>query len=667
MELGSISGMLGLSKSVDYVAEANRNIAMLTAVDERIQKEKQESMMLQELEAKQYEEISARAATLLERDRSAINTRSLALQADITSKIKEYGSRKRFFASGGVALLLKYKSDLLNSPEMIRYESNKKNMEKLMMLQEAGKGAFITKRDQLSLERYNSGESNEITYSGLKSEVDLPEKYYQFGQKLAPIQILEYGDNYMRILGNMLKDHPEFKGLQGNELRTQLLEYTAQNYGGQGMDKTLLEHELALNRLRSSKKEIAEKGTEKQDEDVPYITNVNNLLNNADSDIETTKENIIGGPSYIEKLRTQNAGVNALLGDKNNAYNEAYGEIELGGAGQVFRNAGLKMSRMFGMNNTYAPASAVKILPLNKKELNERLFTAQNPDGTVNVTINTSDFYNPNGEKIQENQIETFLQNSGKVSIVNYFLGWEDDNGKLMTNVLDSKGKPYMKNGKIDEEIVNDHRNGFSGKGKHNLFVALKDGDGRVFYQRFNMNDLQGDTVISNALGANNNLSRTVKATKKYDNAKQQAAAEAQLNSNAIMDEVNKASLGKKGAFTNPNFINEAAVYKSNDGQDRTLMIKAYYMMMSHFKTGNRMSAKNLSQNGLIDQRQFTSQIKKYSKLENNIFKYKEYNDEQFIDLFATEVSEGKSFDLAKNQMIANKWKEFYRIIKSQQ
>jgi len=260
MGLGTTAGLTGLSKSVDYAGQDQREFAQMNSLQNDIAKDEQASLLAQELEAKQYEEISNKAAEMLEPDRVKIKTKSLELQKNIRAKIEEYGSRKAFFANGGVALLSKYKSDLLTSPETLSYTDNKKNMETLMKIQQEGKGHLISEIDAQSLKNYNAGIGDgKITYSGMKSEVVIPEKYYNYQEDVPAEVILK--SNYMNIYNNWLIDNPKMNGLTGENLKSELLLYTMKNHHGQGTNMLKYQSDLAEEQQRRQQRAVSSAGT----------------------------------------------------------------------------------------------------------------------------------------------------------------------------------------------------------------------------------------------------------------------------------------------------------------------------------------------------------------------------------------------------------------------
>ena len=325
MGLGTLSGMTGLASGIDRVDEAQRGLATLQQLDNGIQKDKAESLLMQEMEAKQYEEIQNKASELLEPDRDRIRAKSIHLQSAIRSKIKEYGSRKAFFENGGLSLLSKYKTDLLTSKETTLYKDNKENMTKILAMQEAGKGGMLSKIDLINLQNYQNGKSDVITYSGLKSEVDIPEKAFDYGSVIASEKILHYGNNYMKIYGNFIKDHPKMKGLKGKDLENQLLLYTKQEHGeSQGLDH-FHEEQRAKKELYDQERKAMNDGTPQEDQ-LSYLGLVNEFVNNSDSIIPRDINAIIGGnptadnplgDNYFDQLAKQNKGVAGILGNRS--------------------------------------------------------------------------------------------------------------------------------------------------------------------------------------------------------------------------------------------------------------------------------------------------------------------------------------------------------------
>ena len=112
MGLGGLSALSGMAKPIDRVGAEAREFDAMNQYKADVEKDAQDSLAAQELEAKQYAEISEKASQLLEPDRDKIRSKSIELQKMIRSKIEEYGSRKAFFTAGGAALLAKYKKEV---------------------------------------------------------------------------------------------------------------------------------------------------------------------------------------------------------------------------------------------------------------------------------------------------------------------------------------------------------------------------------------------------------------------------------------------------------------------------------------------------------------------------------------------------------------------------
>lgn len=655
LRLGTSAGISGLATGVDRVAEAQRSISTLQQLDNGIQKDKAESLMMQEMEAKQYEEIKNKASELLERDRDRIRVKSIELQSAVRSKIKEYGSRKAFFENGGLALLSKYKSDLLTSKETMLFKDNKENLTRILAMQEAGKGGQLSKIDLLNLQNYQDGKSDVITYSGLKSQIDIPERAFDYGEVIAAKKILHYGNNYMSVYANFLKDHPSLKGLKGEDLENQLLMYTKQEHGqSQGLDH-YHEEERSRKALRDEERKAASSGSEEQEPE-SYLNLLNTFVANSESVVPKNIDTIMGtapskdhplGESYFDLLGKKNKGVAGLLGDRTHQYTEAIND-----------NLGFfSFENTFGKANKFMPASAYKILPYNKEALNKIAFGTYDEKAGYGFSFD-NDVLDPKGQPLTDDKIKEYNKDGKGATIKpkGYFLGWQDENGKLVTTLLNSDKK------RINKDAENDHKKGYSGKVSHNLFAAFQDDDGHTFYKRVSITNPQREKEISLAIGAGDNITSVVKGQNKINNEINQEKMRLFQKSDAVYKETNRAS-SKGGAFTNPNFIAEARSYTVSGQGDRNKLLKAYYQAMSHLRTGGEMSARNLKSNGDIDTNQFTSMVNKFPELKNMAINPKGVNDIEFMKKFTETISEGDDEHLQENKEFESIWSAYYNLI----
>lgn len=677
--IGTNSGLLGLSKSHDYVAENQREFSQMQNIETDIAKQEQAIMMAQELEAKQYEEIAKSAEQMLAPDRVKIQAKSLELQKNIRAKIEEYGSRQAFFKNGGIALLSKYKSEVLSSPETLGYMDNKKNMEQLMKIQADGKGHLIADADKLSLENYNLGLGDgKVSYSGMKSEVVIPEKYGNYGEDIPTETILR--SNYLQIYNNWLLDNPDLQALSDDALQNELRQYTFKNHYGQGINMQKYQNDLANENLRKQQQAVQSAGTgtpaEEEDKETSFVSEMNYAFNAGKESIPMNLDNVMSQDNYTLRLASKDPSMSAIAGkmtpynDLMSNYTYADGRTFLGG--RSLGDLTKKISRGLGIDEKYQVASATIVPVKNSKGVIDFLYPGSPNTSSINVTLNQSEFYSPNGEKLKKDFVDE--QSGEPLKYEGLIYAFIDGNGKMITNKLDSSGKPYSKkdaNGKIIlAEEDRDHRKQYSGNLNQEMFAVLVDSEGRKIFQKMNSDSLIGESQLAEAIGNSNNISseksqRTKKAVKENANI-------VKANWNAKVIKNNVAAASSPGQiFSTPEYKADASLSKVADGSNRYAMTKAYYMALSAMTDRNGQTGDFTPETMMSDgyykrtnPNNFEKAVGYSPELKDALINKNKYNDIDFINLMAKVTAAGNEEDYAHNQVLSQNWIKFYELLK---
>ena len=669
--LGQTAALAGLSKGVDYAARDQREFAQMGNIEKDIAKTKQADMMAQEVEAKQYEEIAKSAENMLGPDRLKIQSKSLELQKNIRAKIEEYGSRRAFFENGGVALLSKYKSEVLSSPETLGYFDNKKNMEQLMKIQADGKGHLISDNDKKALEDYNAGVGDgKITYSGMKSEVVIPEKYGNYGDDIPVETILR--SNYLQIYNNWLLDNPKMEGLSSESLQNELRAYTLKNYYGQGTNMQKYQNDLAEESLRKRERQVQSAGTAKEDDEkeTSFVSEMNYLFEAGKETIPMTLDNVMSQDNYTKRLAAKDPSMGAISGrmtpydDIASNYTYADSKTFLGG-NSLGDMIGKKISRGLGFDNKYQVASGT-IVPVGvSKNILEGLFGPGNENtNAVNVTLNQSEFYSPNGEKLKKDFVEE--QGGEPMKYQGLIYGFVDGNDKMVTNKLDSNGKPYP----IEDENNKDHKKQYSGNLTQEMFAVLIDSEGRKIFKKIGSDSLIGESRLAAAIGEANNISsekkeRTKKAVKETANI-------VKTKWDAKVVKNNAAAASSPGQiFSTPEYKSDASLTRVADGSNRYTLTKAYYMALSAItdrkgETGD-FTPETMMSDGYYKRsnpHNFQKAVNYSPELKDALINKNKYNDIDFINLMAKVTAAGNDEDFAHNQVLSQNWIKFYELLK---
>lgn len=674
MGLGTTAALSGLSKSVDYVGQNQREFAQMENVEKGIARNEQASMMAQELEAKQYEEIANKASEMLAPDRVKIQAKSLELQRNIRSKIEEYGSRKAFFENGGIALLSKYKSDVLNSPETLGYTDNKKNMEQLMKLQADGKGHLIADMDKQALDNYNAGVGDgKISYSGMKSEVTIPEKYYNYGEDVPTEVILK--SNYLQIYNNWLLDNPDLGALKGEELQDQLRIYTMKNHYGQGINMQKYQNDLANENLRKQQRAVKNMGTDEEDKiPMSYVQMSNEVLNLIQaSDDPATVDKLMNPTNFIQEQAVNNSNLSKTFG-RVNPYESAdtnYNDDNiLGGLWGAAK-------RTVGMNEKYTPASAVQVKIGNPEGVLKHLFPGSVTPSDIAIPITNGKIYSPNGNLVPSATAKAMVKSGsdkgGQFGGLIY--AYVDDKNNMVTQVRGSDGKSLGEKDKVtgkykmtDEE--KSHMSGYSGKLKHEMFAILTTSDGHRYYQRIDSNDLIGESNLSKAIGDYDDVTSSVKRKEKLSQAKASEEISKEFNSKLTKNYSAIAS-SEGGIFTTDEFKADASSTVVADGSQRYKAVKAYYMALSYMTESNDRKQGTFNPDLMLKDRyykkgnenNFTNRVNYHPDIKNALINKKEYDDQSFIKLMGEITAGDNPEDIDHNQQMTSTWLKFYELL----
>jgi hypothetical protein len=675
MKLGSIAGLTGLSKSVDYVAQNQREFAQMENVEKGIQADKQASMVAQELESKQYEEISAKAAELLEPDRIKIKNKSLELQRNIRDKIEEYGSRKAFFENGGIALLSQYKSDVLNSPETLSYTDNKKNMESIMKVMADNKGHLLSDMDKQNLDNYNAGIGDgKITYGGMKSEVTIPEKYYNYGQEVPAPVIL--ASNRMQIYNNWLMDNPKMNGLTGPQLEDELLNYTIQNHYGQGTNMMKYQHDLSQQEYDKQAKAVKAAGTKEEDEiPISYVAASNEVLNQVQSSSDpATISKLMEPVNFIQKTAINNRELSGVMGNINPyvAADTNYNDDNLLGGlwGAVKRTT--------GMNEKYTPASAIHVKVGNLKGVVENLYPGSTSANDIAIPLTNGMIYSPNGNllpsDVAQSMVKAGADKGGQFG--GLITAYVDDKNNMVTQVRDSNGKSLGKtdkNGKYQlTQEERDHMAGYSGNLRHEMFAVITTADGHKYYQRLDANDIKGESDLALAIGDYDNVTTAVKRRQKSSELKAHNEISKQYNAKVTKQYAAIAS-GPNGVFSTPEFKADAKSTRVGDGSDRYKAVKSYYMALSYLTEGNGRNKGTFNPNLMLSDgyykkgnpNNFTNAVNYHPEIKKALISKSKYSDTDFIKLMGDITAGDNPEDIAANQEVTATWLKFYNLLNS--
>lgn len=676
--LGTLAAYTGLLSGPSKRESAQQNLATLEHLNQNLERDKKEEMMYQELEAKEYEEISKAASELLERDRQKVNSKAVQMQGDIREAIKGYGSRKKFIENGGLSQLKKYKTDLLYSDEVSSYRDNKQNLERIYSIMLADKGHLVAQRDMNSMLEYQAGKGDKISFSGMKVEVEVPDKHQHWGHKLTPEMILAQGDNQAKIYANFLIDNPEYEGVPYARIQEEILAYTKQNYGGLGSEKQFLQQEIATARAAASNKKTENAGTKTESQDEDYWVNMTNTIKGIGSYVPTTGQNLLstkdgGYKSLFDIAReANNPEINKIFGGNHSNYKNFFETTQFKTA-SFLRNlddSGKTIGNVFN-TDYYQPASAIQMPTTYKNALNEGLYgnDFNKESGYVNISFDSNGtYYKGNGSLVDKSDLDGSLSGitsgvtSGDFKVKDYILGWVDENGEMITNLVDKKGKVKDR----QEERASKWNNT---NARAAIFTVLeqKDNEGKIVYQKHEIDNVASLTSLKNFTGPLSNTSSVTKQVNAYQEDFEKVSAVVAQHEQTILNQFEAANQSQNG-FASPDFMAEARSLKTNSG-NRDHMLKAFYMAQTHMNNKKNNNADRFTKPGLensqfIQNKTFTNLVTASPELQTAALNKTEVNDNAFIDMFLnimnTNEEEGT---VAENSLTAHLWKEYYKLL----
>lgn len=226
---GTLAGLQGLYAYPSKREAAREELANLQLLSQEMQADK-EREELNQLKVQEYQnQVKTFADSLLGPDRDKINEKARILGKHVQDLLKASGGDyTKFLENGGHSIMADYQSNLINSPEASTYLTNRKNSELITNIVMSGKGHLVPLRDMESFRNYQSNGGGKITYSGMLSEVEMPE--YTLGEFIPAEMILAHNNNYIAIYGNYKLEFPDAP----EPTKKDLIDYVNSRYREQG-------------------------------------------------------------------------------------------------------------------------------------------------------------------------------------------------------------------------------------------------------------------------------------------------------------------------------------------------------------------------------------------------------------------------------------------------
>lgn len=628
-------GLLGLTHQAGKRESARADLNTLSQLHSLKKGEEAQEQQAALVEQQYYDGIRAEADKLLVGDRKKINAKAVSIQSEIRKNIKLFGgSRKKFMANGGVAMIGDYKNQVLDSNEFTTYKENKVNMERILDLKQKNLGHLLTPQDQLALENYERTGSGKITYSGLMSEIEIPESnLFDYGSQIGPSDIVATGSNKMKLLSNYMLEYPDAvpPNPQTSEGMETLRNYViAKGYGGKGSNTSSIQYQGKARQTASAKAAKAAK----------EIHTVSGLFQAGFSQEISIPIDKITPESFV-----MNNFWDGLIGDKftsdfntRASQNPEIGETLIEGPfGNAFNDT----------ENGYTPRGARK---LPKSYSNKFLVTKFGDGATIEgnklkgFTINPEEAYTANGKQLDKEI------SSGDYEIMDSFIGWKTDIDGIRSVVVDAKNE----DNKFDEErnktLYSTEEGSNKAMGSPSIFVMIRDEDTMYdddYYIEIPYGSVLSQNSFKQIMGEEDDVTDLIKENNqtktKIDSGTVESNIIKQSQVNSDIDINNEAFSSEVFNFQNANYN------PNGEGSKRNNLRKAFYL------AGMDISGNVEGVQSVINKDMFKSFFE-MSGLGNELTG--NMNDNQLLNRILQETS-GTPEEIQNNRIFVGKMKNY--------
>lgn len=658
--LGS-AGATGLAHNVNKRESAHRDLATYEKLVNMKKQSETEEQQAALIEQQYYERLRKEADQMLAGDRKAINAKSKSIQSQIRSQIRAFGgSRAKFMANGGVALIGDYTNNVLNSDEVQTYKQNKINLEKILDLKEKKMGHLLTEKDKLSLLEYEKNGYGEITYSGVMNEIDIPDDdKFERGTYAMPIDILRNGNNFVKILANYQLENPEYDPATESDEKIwrRMLGYaTVKGWSTKGTHETKFQNNNAGG---GGSRGTSSTSTSKADNDRTIAGGMFMHYNSKQPNIPLSK---MGASTGDPDQAAREDFIKGIFGD--NAYTKTSKTDKTWGVAiQNVASVGLKDNE-----NVYRPRNANDLgntmnLPLWQTQNGADYLIENGVIKDVNI-MGLKNLFDANGEAIvDKGDMET-----GNLRIVGSFDGWGmkgvDGRETLVMDALTEDGKYDEKRTK---SLYQTEEGAKEPAGQRGMFIALQDEDNNIFYQKVNMDGIQQKNVLAKYLGEElNTITEEVgeAGRMKAEQQEKLLAVEVKRGGKARLDIHNPTFL------EDVNFQEQVKAYNYYMGGNlRSNLMKSFYMAEYDYHTtpDEKGVAGSYDISKQVEQNRFGG-IMSMLGLDRDIMNY-QMDDRTMLSLISQKMllpENSETVDIRKNNLILlEKMKQY--LIKSYQ
>lgn len=495
---GLSRALTGLYGDVGKRENANRELGVLSAMEQMRQFDQQQETQAQAQQQAFYNQVNEFSNQLLGPDRQKFQNKAGLLQKKLKDHLRSYGgSVRKFMDNGGFQMLQNYQHDLMNSEEAGTYLDNKRNMDLIVAAQMNGKGHLINPTDLKNLEAYNETGEGAVTYSGMLNEIEMPDSdHYDWNTDIPAEDILSHEDNYVKIYGNYVTTYPDL----GEPTEKDLENFVKQHYKGRGSNwrRKAYMDEQAAKRAAAAAKLNQGPQNKRGDYENQYSGIVRNIFANTGKNLKI--EDYQSG--YWENTFSNPNMVNTVAQKKYTGIAQDYAMAEKGlfdvnretipGGFNLIKNTWLED----WFTEEFQPREARYYYENDEAIIAKAALNLQ--DNAIDMSSKTIKNWQPNdntftasgvrvGDLDDELELDAYNNDYTIDGIINAAFGKagngpHKDGTQMVMNVMKGDDVDPEKTASFDEQL--------SGADlRHDLFIVLRDEDNNVFYQPLNMSD----------------------------------------------------------------------------------------------------------------------------------------------------------------------------------
>jgi hypothetical protein len=524
---GELERVLGsIDLSLNSKESKYRELATLQQLDNQKDLDDQKEQQSQ-LAYQQYEEsVNQFSDTLLENDRDAIRQVHQESKGFIREQLQMHGgSYKKFMANGGLRVMANYKNSITGSDEAKRYQSNSKNMARIIQARDAGKASLISKQDLYSLNKYETEGGGEITYSGLLSPIEqIDAGAFTLGENIPAERILRYGNNHSAIMGNYMRENPE----KGTPSMPELLKYTQQKYASTGKNQAMLQYSNRSNKAKGSIKAADEQYSIYTTTDKAFqVINVN-----ADGSAGFKVNDKDAGVKNYERGRKAYGNVISNKKFTNTSTTEVDTGLISGWFNDIDETRPLNAYELSGFNGSFNTAA---------KEIYKQYYNAENNK----YNIPASQLKGANGSSLDiddDDQILTLTPKTvilaqtgkGKQPLSNS----NNEEEFMVVEFADKNGKLDNKNNQRYIDSIRNPKTGEPLNVQYKPWQVFEDSQGKLFYKQMDMESESVKQAYTSAIKGQDDYKESIKAKQTIERKEQSTLAVQQFKNKQVKAQV---------------------------------------------------------------------------------------------------------------------------------